>query len=50
MGISIGHASLNEKGTTSGGVAGDQTGKEVLIASWYNKPWIAVLRYPDAAN
>lgn len=27
--------------------AGDQTGKEVCVRSWYNKPWNLMLRYPD---
>lgn len=42
------HASINEKGTTTGGKPGDQTGKEICIRSYYNKPWIHVLRYTGA--
>lgn len=41
------HASINEKGTATGGQAGDQTGKEICIRSYYNKPWNCVLRYNE---
>lgn len=30
------HASINEKGTTTGGQSGDQTGKEIYIRNFYN--------------
>ena len=43
-------ASINEKGTATGGIPGDQTGKEFLIRSYYNYPWDYVLRYPEAAE
>ena len=33
--VLIGHASINEKGTITGGAAGDQTGKEVCTREWY---------------
>lgn len=39
------HASINEKGTVTGGKSGDQTGREICIRSYYNKPWIHVYRY-----
>ena len=39
MAVRIGHASIDENGRISGGKAGDQTGKEVCIRDWYNKPW-----------
>ena len=39
------HASINEKGTTTGGQSGDQTGREICIRSYYNKPWKYVYRY-----
>ena len=39
------HASVNEKGTTTGGKSGDQTGREICIRSYYNKPWKYVYRY-----
>lgn len=41
------HASLNEKGTISGGKKGDQTGKEICVRSYYNRPWDYVLRYEE---
>ena len=40
-------ASINEKGTATGGTPGDQTGKEFLIRAYRNYPWNHVLRYPD---
>ena len=39
MGISIIHASIDERGKASGGTIGDQTGKEVCVRTWYNKSW-----------
>ena len=41
------HASINEKGTTSGGKTGDQTGKEICIRSYYEYSggWDVHLRY-----
>lgn len=47
--VKIGHASIDERGKASGGVAGDQTGKEVCTRDWYNKPWICVIRPKDSA-
>jgi len=47
--VRIGHASIDENGRAKGGAAGDQTGKEVCIRSWYSKPWDYVLRYSDAS-
>lgn len=38
-------ASINEKGTATGGRPGDQTGREFLIQLYRNYPWNAVLRY-----
>lgn len=46
----IAHASIDEKGTTKNGQAGDQTKKEVCTRSWYNKPWNAVIRFKDAGK
>ena len=43
-------ASINERGTATGGSPGDQTGKEFLVRSYYNYPWDYVLRYPDTAE
>lgn len=39
------HASINENGEITGGEPGDQTGKEICIRSYYNKPWNCILRY-----
>lgn len=47
MAVKIGHASIDENGKISGGTAGDQTGKEVCIRTWYSKPWSFVLRCKD---
>ena len=44
MAIKIGHATKNEKGKAYGGAAGDQSGKEVCIISWYKGGWHTVLR------
>lgn len=44
------HASISETGGAGWdgkAKAGDQTGKEVCVRSWYNKPWDIMLRYPD---
>ena len=43
----IAHASLNEKGTITGGEPGDQTGKEICIRSFYTPSygWKYHLRY-----
>ena len=49
MAVRIGHASIDENGKATGGSAGDQTGKEVVIRNWYNKPWNVVLRPKSAA-
>ena len=42
--LMIAHASGNEFGGGYHGTAGDQTGTEVCIRSWYNRPWNVVLR------
>jgi len=44
----LAHASIDENGTTVGATPGDQTGKEVVIRSWYSKPWNYVIRCTDA--
>lgn len=51
MAVRIGHASIDENGKAKNGAAGDQTGKEVCVRSWYDhtKGWI-VLRCKDAAK
>ena len=43
----IGHASIDEKGTIKGATKGDQTGKEICIRSYYDKPWQYHLRYKE---
>ena len=43
----ISNSGSDERGQYSGGQAGDQTGKEWQMRSWYNRPWSCVLRYPD---
>ena len=47
--IKIGQASRDERGRYSGGIAGDQDGKEVAIREWYNRPWNKVLRPKNSA-
>ena len=49
MTVKIGHSSKDERGKFTGGVAGDQTGAEVCVRNWYNKPWTAVIRPKDPA-
>lgn len=41
--------SINEKGKTTGGASGDQTGRESSIGPYYvySKGWDYVLRYPE---
>ena len=45
----ISNCGKDERGSYSGGVAGDQTGGEYSVISWYNRPWDCVLRHPDAS-
>lgn len=47
MTVKIAHASIDENGKTMGGKSGDQSGKEVCIRDWYNKPWHYVIRFKD---
>ena len=49
MSVRIGHASIDENGKVSGGIAGDQNGKEVCIRTWYSKPWEFVLRCKNSS-
>ena len=46
--IKIGHASIDENNKIKNGQAGDQTGKEVCIRTWYSKPWQYILRCKDS--
>lgn len=48
------HASINEKGTATGGMTGDQTGREICIRDYYEPTykdgkngWDVILRYPE---
>lgn len=41
-------ASINEKGTVTGGKSGDQTGREIYVGGYYNYPWDCVLRFMGA--
>lgn len=41
----ISNCGSDEKGNTHGGKAGDQTGKEWRVRSWYDRPWKCILRY-----
>ena len=43
----ISNSGFDENGGFSDGEAGDQTGREWELRSWYNRPWSCVLRYPD---
>ena len=47
MATKISNCGSNENGKTTGGKAGDQTGKEYRVISWYSRPWKCVLRFPD---
>ena len=38
-------ASINENGDVTGGMTGDQTGREFLVRPYRNYPWDCVLRY-----
>lgn len=43
----ISNSGSDENGKYYNGTAGDQTGNEWCLRSWYNRPWNCVLRYPD---
>lgn len=46
--VTIGHASIDERGSARGGSAGDQTGREVCTRSWYDKKWLCCIRAKDS--
>ena len=48
MGVTIGHASIDENGKIRNGAAGDQTEGEVCTRSWYNASWKSVIRPKDS--
>lgn len=43
-------ASINERGTVTNGLPGDQTGREIYERTYYNYPWDCVLRYVGDGN
>lgn len=43
----ISNSGKDERNAYHGGKAGDQTGHEWELKSWYNRPWTVVLRWPD---
>jgi len=45
---SIANSGHDENNSYAGGRAGDQTGTEWQVRSFYNRPWDCVLRYPNA--
>ena len=47
--MTISNCGHDENGGYSGGKAGDQTGTEYQVRSWYNRPWDCVLRHPKTA-
>ena len=49
MAIKIGHASGDENHKAYGGKAGDQTGGEVCVRTWYKGNWDVILR-PKSAD
>lgn len=44
MAVRIVHASKDENGRYTNGIAGDQTAQEVCLRTWYNRPWDTILR------
>lgn len=49
MTVRIGNSRIDENGNAHGGAAGDQTGNEIRVQTWYSKPWTLVLRPRNAA-
>lgn len=45
----ISNCGKDENGAYSGGMAGDQTGREYCLMGWYSFPWNCVLRHPDSS-
>lgn len=43
----IANSGHDERGKYTGGKAGDQTGSEWQVRTWYSRPWNCVLRHPD---
>ena len=44
----ISNSGHDERNKYSGGVAGDNTGTEWQLRSWYNRPWNCGLRHPNS--
>ena len=44
------HARGNENGGATGGMSGDQTGREICTQGYYNCPWDCVLRYQESES
>lgn len=44
----ISNSGHDENNGYTGGKAGDQTGGEWELRSWYNRPWNCILRHPNA--
>lgn len=42
--VKIAHSTIDERGKSSGGQLGDQTGKEVCTRNWYKGGWHTLLR------
>ena len=45
--VYVAHARINEMGTISGGISGDQTGKEVCVQEFFEDDWDFVFRPKD---
>lgn len=46
----LAQSAIDERGKSSGGQGGDQTGHETNIRSYYNYPWTCYLRYGGTAT
>lgn len=44
----ISNSGHDERGKYIGGQAGDQSGTEWYLRTWYNRPWNCILRHPDS--
>lgn len=47
--VYIAHATHDERGSYHGGSAGDQTGSECCIRTWYDRQWDCVIRFKNPA-
>ncbi len=47
MAVRLAQASHDERGAYSGGQAGNQSGDELNIRTWYSRPWDTILRAYD---